>query len=137
MPKNNRKKVLWLKRAIQKGTLLVLGLASLYCFFKGKLVLSGFFFLIIGILNPFFGLPYTILFILISLALILLAYEKIICLIIAGLVISVIALADAVPLIRLMKSGKHREMRSGEFSVWLKENEVTYKLWNRLKRKYR
>lgn len=136
MPENKKKEPFLQKRFILKRVPLVLALASFYYYLRGTLVWSGILFLLVGVLSPFSGLPYAILFILVGLMVILLVYEKTVLLIIVGLFITVIALCDLVPLIRLIKSGKHRVMTSEEFSVWLKENEATYKLWEKLKRKY-
>lgn len=133
MSENKEKKVLLKKRHIIGKLPLLLGLVSLYCFLQGRLVWSGIFFIFAGILNPLAGLPYVILFILIGLMFILLACKKMFLLWIVACVITIIAYFDSVPLIR----SKYHIANKSEFLAYLRENEVTYKLWNKLRRKYK
>ena len=138
MTKNIRKRFL-LKKAVLRKVLLVLALVSLYCLLQGKFVWSGTLFLVIGILTPFSGLPYAALFFLIGLTSILIAYKKIILLLIVALFITSIAILDAIPLIRSVISRKPFATDKSDIESFLrilKENEITYKLWNKLKHKY-
>lgn len=127
------------RKGVLKGMLLLLAVVSLYCYFQGELVWSGFFFLLIGVLSALSRSTYAVLFILIGLMPILFACEKIVLLVIVSLVMAIIALLNAVQLIRLMISRKwciNNKSESKEFLMCLKENEIIYKLWSKLKRKH-
>ena len=119
--------------------LFLLATASLYYIFRGNYFRAGILYLLIGLLSPFTVLPYCILFLFIGLMLISVAYKKFAMLLIIGLIMVIIASFDLLSILRIMESKKHYigdKPDLEKFWIFMKEEEVTYKLWKKFKRKY-
>jgi len=73
-----------------------------------------------------------------GLAIILVAYKSYILFAIVALVALTMCVCDFILLVRFMASGKYRTFDKPQrvkLFECLKENEITFKLWNKLKRK--
>jgi len=139
MSEEERKdKTFFLKR-VMGVILFLLAIVSLYYIFRGNYFHAGLLYLLIGLLSPFTVLPYCILFLFIGLILISLAYKKLIMMLIIALFMTIIALFDLLSILRLMESKKHYmddKPDLEKFWRFMKEEEVTYKLWKKFKRRY-
>ena len=118
--------------------IFILLLGSGYYIVHGRFGLAGVLFIAAGILSSFWGFPYFVFFILYGLMFVLVAYKMIILSLIVALVAFTISVFDMVSLNRLMESGKLRTLDKSKGESPLKcmrENEITFKLWNKLKLK--
>jgi len=137
MTSNKWKKIL---KAVMKIASLLLGLAFIYCFFRGRFVWAGVFVIAAGISYAFRGLPFVAIFTLSGLMFILFAYERYISIsiLIVMSVMLIILVLDLILMVRLIASGKLRTLDKSKpekaFELW-RENEITYRLWNKLKHK--
>lgn len=126
------------KKALVKIITLLLTFAAIYCGFQGRLVWLGILFLIAGSLALLTGFTYGILVILGSFLFILIGLfgvQQPFFWLPVALVMVIVAFLDLIPLLRLMRSGKHRKFTQEQFYAFSRENEVVYKLWKKLKGK--
>ena len=130
-------KTFFLKR-LMGVVLCLLATVSLYYFFRGNYFRAGILYLLIGLLSPLTVLPYCILFLFIGLMFISVAYKKFAMLLIIGLIMVIIAFFDLLSILRIMESKKHYTGDKPDlekFWRFMKEEELTYKLWKKFKRR--
>ena len=111
------------------------------CISHGRLVWAGTIFIVLGIVSAYWFYPYLMPFFLCSLsgfALILMAYKSYIFFSLVVLVVFTICVFDFILLVKLMRSSKFRtfdKSKPEKVFEWLKENEITYRLWSKLRHK--
>lgn len=129
-------------KAVMKRVPLLLSLISLYYFTQRNFLWAGLLLILSGIVSSFWKFPYFVITIICGFIVVLITYKNIIPAIILVLVISFIAIliffSNLILLLRLLTSGKLRTIdksEKGKVLEVLRENEITFKLWNKLKSK--
>ena len=119
--------------------LFVTSIVEAWC---GELVQAGVLFIAVGVLNAFFmGLPFTILLIIVGLMIISFAYEKRVFGLTLLVLVFLIATANAILMHKSTASGALERFgilaKSNRFAFfdYLRENEITCILLNKLKRR--
>ena len=119
--------------------LLLLPLVPLYYLFQGKLLWTGISLIFGGVLISLFRLPAAAVPILCGIIIILGFYKETVLLRIVALISIVVLLHDLTSLIRLVVSKKYsiffNKSEAKNFPARMRESELTYKLWNKFKRK--
>jgi len=128
-----------LKVVLQVVLLSLLLPATMYCILQGRSAWAGVLLIAAGILGVLWELPYATFLILFGLLGISSAYMENHLVMIAALILAlvggVIAILDVIPLIKLITSGKYRTIDKTHIPEYLKENEITYRWWNKFKLK--
>jgi hypothetical protein len=131
-----------LKVALKTAPSIILLLYSIYYITQENFKMAGILFIATGIIEFFWKLPYFMYLILTGLAIVLISYKNSVFMIIGALILMLVALAiiifDLILLFRLMAGGKMRTIdksEKGKFIECLRENEITFILWNKLIKK--
>lgn len=130
------------KKVLMGLIFMIMIVSSMVCVLLNKIVLAGVLFVAIGVLNAFFmGLPFTILLIIVGLMIISFAYEKRVFGLTLLVLVFLIATANAILMHKSTASGALERLgilaKSNRFAFfdYLRENDITCILWNKLKRR--
>jgi hypothetical protein len=128
---------------IASGISLLLLLISFYFFFYNHFVLTGILIIAAGILAAFSNFPYIAILILFGLAIMLFPYKENVVVMVTicmlALFMVVMANFNLISLFRLKRNGKlYDKSKEGKLLIfeYLKDDEITHRVWNRLKQKF-
>jgi len=130
------------KKVLMGLIIMIMIVSSMVCVLLSKLVLAGVLFVAVGVLNAFFmGLPFTILLIIVGLMIISFGYEKRVFGLTLVVLVFLIATANVILMHKSILSGALERFgilaKSNRFAFfdYLRENDITCILWNKLKRR--
>ncbi|MGA2092079.1 MAG: hypothetical protein ABSH16_01545 [Sedimentisphaerales bacterium] len=131
-----------LKVVLKTAPSMILLLYSIYYITQENFKMAGILFIATGIIEFFWKFPYFMFLILTGLAIVLVSYKNSVFMKIGALIILlvvfVIIIFDLILLFRLMASGKMQTIdksEKGKALEYLRENEITFMLWNKLTQK--
>ena len=140
MTNDERKKVR--KKVLMGLIIMIMIVSSMVCVLLNKIVLAGVLFVAVGVLNAFFmGLPFTIFLIIVGLMIISFGYEKRVFGLTLLVLVFLIATANVILMHKSILSGALERFgilaKSNRFAFfdYLRENEITCILLNKLKRR--
>jgi hypothetical protein len=140
MTNDEQKKVI--KLCLMGSILVMLLISGMACILYEKLVWTGILFVTVGVANIFFlGLPFTIFLIIAGLTIISFGYEERVLGLTLGALGLVIVWANVILMYKSIASGGLERLeilaKSNRFAFidYLRKNDITCILWNKLKRK--